>query len=87
MIKRHIGGFSNFNSSYDWKPRCQVSFFDVFETYSRDENGFLQYSFELVDKQFICLDTKKDEPVSAGQYCEKRMRWLDSELSKTSKGG
>ena len=61
-------------------------FFDVFETYSRDENGFLQYSFELVDKQFICLDTKKDEPVSAGQYCEKRMRWLDSELSKTSKG-
>ena len=61
-------------------------FFDVFETYSRDENGFLQYSFELVDKQFICLDTKKDEPVSAGQYCEKRMRWLDSELIKTSKG-
>ena len=60
-------------------------FFDVFETYPRDENGFLQYSFELVDKQFICLDTKKDEPVSAGQYCEKRMRWLDSELSKTSK--
>ena len=31
------------------------------------------------------MDTKKDEPVSAGQYCEKRMRWLDSELSKTSK--
>ena len=46
-------------------------FFDVFETYPRDENGFLQYSFELVDKQFICLDTKKDEPVLTWECCSR----------------
>ena len=56
----------------------------MFESYPKDENGFLQYSFELADQHFLSLDTKKDELVSAGQYCEKLMRWLDSELSKTS---
>ena len=56
----------------------------MFESYPKDENGFLQYSFELADQHFLSLDTKKDELVSAGQYCEKRMRWFDSELSKTS---
>ena len=44
-------------------------FFDLFETYPRDENGFLRYSFELVDTQFICLDTKKDEPVLTWECC------------------
>ena len=60
-------------------------FFDVFQAYPKDENGFLQYSFEVEGDRFLCLDTKKDEPVSAGQYCEKRMSWLDNELSKTNK--
>ena len=60
-------------------------FFDVFQAYPKDENGFLQYSFEVAEDRFLCLDTKKDEPVSAGQYCEKRMSWLDNELSKTNK--
>ena len=58
-------------------------FFDVFQAYPKDENGFLQYSFEVEGDRFLCLDTKKDEPVSAGQYCEKRMSWLENELSKT----
>ena len=60
-------------------------FFDVFQTYPKDENGFLQYSFEIGESRFLCLDTKKDEPVSAGQYCKKRMSWLNNELSKTNK--
>ena len=60
-------------------------FFDVFQTYPKDENGFLQYSFDIGKSRFLCLDTKKDEPVSAGQYCVKRMNWLDNELSKTNK--
>ena len=59
-------------------------FLDVFQTYLKDENGFLQYSFDIGESRFLCLDTKKDEPVS-GQYCEKRMNWLDNELSMTSK--
>ena len=58
-------------------------FFDVFQAYPKDENGFLQYSFEVAGDRFLCLDTKKDEPVSAGQYCEKRISWLKNELSKT----
>lgn len=58
-------------------------FFDVFQTYPKDENGFLQYAFEVAGDLFLCLDTKKDGPVSAGQYCEKRMSWLANELSKT----
>ena len=58
-------------------------FFDVFQTYPKDENGFLQYAFEVAGDRFLCLDTKKDEPVSAGQYCGKRMSWLENELSKT----
>jgi Icc protein len=58
-------------------------FFDVFQTYPKDENGFLQYAFEVAGDRFLCLDTKKDDPVSAGQYCEKRMSWLENELSET----
>jgi len=58
-------------------------FFDVFQAYPKDENGFLQYSFEVAEDRFLCLDTKKNDPVSAGQYCEKRMSWLENELSKT----
>jgi len=58
-------------------------FFDVFQAYPKDENGFLQYSFEVAEDRFLCLDTKKNDPVSAGQYCEKRISWLENELSKT----
>jgi len=58
-------------------------FFDVFQAYPKDENGFLQYSFDVAEDRFLCLDTKKNDPVSAGQYCEKRMSWLENELSKT----
>lgn len=60
-------------------------FFDVFQTYPKDANGFLQYSFNLAEAQFLCLDTKKDQPGSAGQYCAKRMTWLKNELKKTAK--
>ena len=58
-------------------------FFDIFDNYAKDENGFLQYTFNVAEDRFLCLDTKKDEPVSSGQYCEKRMSWLDNELKKT----
>jgi len=58
-------------------------FFDIFDTYAKDENGFLQYTFNVAEDRFLCLDTKKEEPVSSGQYCEKRMSWLDNELKKT----
>ena len=58
-------------------------FFDIFDTYAKDENGFLQYTFNVAEDRFLCLDTKKDAPVSSGQYCEKRMSWLDNELKKT----
>ncbi len=51
-------------------------FFDIFDTYAKDENGFLQYTFNVAEDRFLCLDTKKDEPVPSGQYCEKRMAWL-----------
>ena len=60
-------------------------FFDVFTDYPRDKNGFLQYWFDIADSRFFCLDTKKDEPVSSGQYCEERLTWLDTELQKTEK--
>ena len=58
-------------------------FFDIFDNYAKDKNGFLQYTFNVAEDRFLCLDTKKDEPVSSGQYCEKRMSWLDNELKKT----
>ena len=58
-------------------------FFDIFDTHAKDENGFLQYTFNVAEDRFLCFDTKKDEPVSSGQYCEKRMSWLDNELKKT----
>ena len=57
-------------------------FFDVFQTYPKDANGFLQYSFNLAEAQFLCLDTKKDQSGSSGQYCAKRMTWLKNELKK-----
>ena len=58
-------------------------FFDIFDNYAKDKNGFLQYTFNVAEDRFLCLDTKKDEPASSGQYCEKRMSWLDNELKKT----
>jgi Icc protein len=60
-----------------------VKRFISFDNYAKDENGFLQYTFNVAKDRFLCLDTKKDEPVSSGQYCEKRMSWLDNELKKT----
>jgi 3',5'-cyclic AMP phosphodiesterase CpdA len=59
-------------------------FFDIFDNYAKDENGFLQYTFNVAEDRFLCLDTKKDEPVPSGEYCEKRMAWLDNELSKSN---
>ena len=59
-------------------------FFDIFDTHAKDENGFLQYTFNVAEDRFLCLDTKKDEPVPSGEYCEKRMAWLDNELSKSN---
>jgi 3',5'-cyclic-AMP phosphodiesterase len=59
-------------------------FFNIFDAYKKDKNGFLQYSFELGADRFLCLDTKKDEPVPSGEYCEKRMAWLNNELNKSN---
>ena len=57
-------------------------FFDVFQSYPKDANGFLKYSFNLTEAQFLCLDTKKDQPGSSGQYCAKRVTWPENELKK-----
>jgi len=60
-------------------------FFEAFANYPRDKNGFLQYSFDIAENRFFCLDTKKDDPVSSGQYCEERLAWLEVELQRTEK--
>lgn len=48
----------------------------------RDENGFLQQSFETEAGRFLLLDTLRDAPGSAGDYCEARCDWLAARLAE-----
>lgn len=48
----------------------------------RDQNGFVQTSFETVHGWFLLLDTK-DATTHAGAYCSTRRDWLAHELDRT----
>ncbi len=54
-----------------------------FPEVQRDPNGFVQYRHDTEAGRFLFLDTYKG-PVSEGQYCEKRLRWLEDELQNAA---
>ncbi len=49
----------------------------------RDPNGFIQYGHDTEAGRFLFLDTYKG-PVSEGQYCDKRLGWLEAELANAA---
>jgi len=48
----------------------------------QDENGFVQGSMVVSEGTLLFLDTHQPG-TAAGWYCEKRLAWLDSQLSRT----
>ena len=57
---------------------------EIFKSYFTevplDENGFVQYEQDFNEKRFIFMDTNL-EKTHQGQYCEKRMTWLENKLN------
>ncbi len=47
-----------------------------------DENGFLQFAHETPAGRCLFLDTRK-AGTDAGEYCEKRLAWLNRELDES----
>nr|WP_276562376.1 phosphodiesterase [Hoeflea prorocentri] len=45
-----------------------------------DENGFVQSVMETEAGRCLFLDTKKEAPTDAGEYCPKRLGWLKQQL-------
>ncbi|SMR71807.1 diethylphosphate phosphodiesterase [Aliiroseovarius halocynthiae] len=45
----------------------------------RDENGFVQFTFDMRHGRAICLDTKS-QGSHAGGYCQARLEWLHNQL-------
>jgi len=53
----------------------------VFSDYPRDQNNFVQTSFETSGGIFLFLDTKKQgDNVHDGELCERRLAWLKMQL-------
>lgn len=48
----------------------------------RDANGFLQQVVETQAGTFLLLDTLRDAPGSAGDYCASRCEWLAARLEE-----
>jgi Icc protein len=57
-------------------------FLSTFPDQPTDGNGFIQYAIQTSFGRFIFLDTKKDEPTSAGHLCRQRIDWLADELEQ-----
>ncbi len=48
-----------------------------------DDNGFIQYAIDTSAGRCLFLDTKKSES-DAGEYCSKRLAWLEQQLDSTT---
>ena len=48
-----------------------------------DENGFVQFVMDTEAGRCLFLDTKRDAPTDAGEYCPKRLAWLEKQLEAT----
>ena len=59
-----------------------AAFGEAFPETPRDDNGFVQSSFETLFGRFLLLDTK-DPETHAGAYCLARQAWLDREMEQT----
>jgi 3',5'-cyclic AMP phosphodiesterase CpdA len=55
------------------------AFRQVFDGVPVDDNGFVQYTFEMEDKRFIVMDTL-DEGKVGGLLCQQRLNWLTGQL-------
>ncbi|MDG1739049.1 MAG: phosphodiesterase [Paracoccaceae bacterium] len=70
--------------NHDFRDQFVTNFPDV----PRDPNGFVQSSFDVGDYKLILLDTHDPtvEPFHGGNICEKRLNWLEDQLSGQPKG-
>lgn len=59
-----------------------TAFANVFPDTCRDPQSFVQYAFDTPFGRAICLDTKR-EGSHAGGYCERRLDWLQGQLTQT----
>ena len=57
------------------------NFLAKFKDSPRDDDGFVQFSFDTSVGKFVCLDTNEPK-VSWGWLCEKRLDWLVAELDR-----
>lgn len=62
----------------------RANFQSAFPSMPRDENGFTQCAFDLGRIRVIVLDTVLEGKIY-GWMCEKRLRWLESELVRAGK--
>ncbi|MGF1680070.1 phosphodiesterase [Photobacterium minamisatsumaniensis] len=57
---------------------------EIFPELPLNEDGFVQYTFEQGGNVFIVMDSVQ-QGTHAGEFCEKRLQWLDSALDKADK--
>ena len=59
-------------------------FLDVFKAHPSMPQGFIQYSVELEESLWLCLDTLNDGQ-RHGILCQERLDWLDDQLKSAQK--